>query len=464
VRLPSRAALTTSPSPRTDPRGAPRPSGLDADRAIDIDCVYMLMFPGWERELRSNRWHYASRWAKHRPVVLVQPTESGAGMHSRLEERIPDCRVLHVAAAVYAPGYLPQSVRQSAQILADMRAHGHSRPLLWLYNPELAASYGSLPAVCRLFHATENYFELTWTTPFFLAQTRAALAVSDLVVAVSDGVGASIAHEMPAAKVRTVTNGCDYHFYANAAPDPGLSNARKAFERVAVYAGNINRRLDFRLIARCARKWRRTLFALYGPVVALAGHDRADWKALGELPNVRHYAAVAPEALPGIYAAADLGLVPYKHEPWIVHGGFPLKVLEMAAAGLPVVATLMKPIENVAAAVEVCADADAFVRAAGERSRASLLAAERDELRRVCERNDYDLKFHEIASMVAAVARGANGPSERGTEVRSALPAVQGARAYLHSWLRGATKFIPVGLRSKIFPGARRVIRNWLER
>ena len=69
----------------------------------------MLMFPGWEHELRSNRWHYASRWAKHRPVVLVQPTESGAGAALAAEERIPELPYLHVAAAVYAPGYLADS-------------------------------------------------------------------------------------------------------------------------------------------------------------------------------------------------------------------------------------------------------------------------------------------------------------------------------------------------------------------
>lgn len=439
----------------TAPRAAPEPG-----TRLHADCVYMLMFPGWEGELRSNRWHFACRWAKQLPVVLVQPTETGTGTGSRLEPRISNCRVLHVAAAAYAPGYFSDSEVQTAQIIADMRAHGYSRPLLWLYNPQLAASYGAVPAVCRLFHATENYFQFPWSTDFYLAQARAVLRISDLVVTVSDGVAASIAREVPGVPLHVVTNGCDYGFYAAGTPDAGLAAERANFERIAVYAGNINWRLEFGLIARCAAALPRALFAFYGPVVGLAGRDAREWAALCRQPNVRHYGAVDPDALPGLYAAADFGLVPYKDHPWIVDNGFPLKVLEMCAAGLPVVATMMKPIEKLAGAVSVCADADAFLHAVGQRSRAVLSASEREEMLRVCVSNDYDRKFDEITSLVAGAAERAKAVSQRSDHVRSALPEVSGANARLHEWLRK----LPVDFRSRIPPGARRILRNWLER
>jgi glycosyltransferase involved in cell wall biosynthesis len=340
-----------------------------------------------------------------------------------------------------------------------MHAHRYSRPVLWLYNPQLAASYGTVPAVCRLFHATENYFQLPSSTDFFLDQARAALCISDLVVAVSDGVAASISREVPGIPISTVTNGCDHAFYAAAAADPVLAAERAGFDRIAIYAGNINWRLDFGLITGCAAAFPRTLFAFYGPVVGLAGRDRRDWAALCARSNVRHYAAVDPDVLPQLYAAADLGLVPYKNHPWIVESGFPLKVLEMGAAGLPVVTTSMKPIENLARAVAVCDDADRFLREVGRRSRAALSAPECEEMRRVCASNDYDRKFDEIAALVVGVAESANVVS-RGEQVRSALPIVNGARARLHAWLRK----VPADFRGRISPGARRILRNLLER
>jgi glycosyltransferase involved in cell wall biosynthesis len=435
---------------------APDAAELDPD----VDCVYMLMFPGWEHELRSNRWHFASRWARQRPVVLVQPTEKGRATRSTVEKRIPNCRVLHVAAAAYAPGYFAESERQSTQIAADMRSHGYSRPLLWLYNPQLAATYGALPAVCRVFHATENYFQFPWSTEFFLAQTRAALRISDLVVTVSAGVAASVLREVPAAPHATVTNGCDHAFYATNAPNAALAAERARFERIAIYAGNINWRLEFGLMARCAAALPRTLFAFYGPVIGLTGRDARAWRALRRLPNVRHYGAVDPDALPGLYAAADLGVVPYKDHPWIVDSGFPLKVLEMCAAGLPVVTTMMKPIEKLAGAVKVCGEAGAFEGAVAERSRGALSAAEREEMRHVCVTNDYDLKFGQILPLVTEIAERAKSVSMRVDQVRDSLPVVNGARARLHEWLRK----VPVDFRGKIPPGARRVLRNLLDR
>jgi glycosyltransferase involved in cell wall biosynthesis len=203
----------------------------------------------------------------------------------------------------------------------------------------------------------------------------------------------------------------------------------------------------------------RTLFAFYGPVVGLSGRDARQWAALCRQLNVRHFGAVDPDALPGLYAAADVGLVPYKGHPWIVESGFPLKVLEMCATGLPVVTTRMKPIEKLAGPVSVCADVATFTRAAAQRSRAALSPAEREEMRKVCGSNDYDLKFEQIVSLVAELAEFAK-PTTRIEQVRSGLPKVNGAKARLHEWLRK----VPVDFRGRIPPGARRILRNLLER
>jgi glycosyltransferase involved in cell wall biosynthesis len=424
----------------------------------------MLMFPDWERELRSNRWHYATRWAKRVPVVLVQPTESRQGVRSYREARIPNCRVLHVTASLHAGGYWSNVETQTGQLLGDMREHGVQRPLLWLYNPQLVGVYGCVPSVCRVFHATENYFQFAGATRFFLAQTRTALSVSDLVIAVSEGVAASIAREALSVPVHTITNGCDYAFYARAAPDPELAKTRVGFERVAVYAGNINWRLDFPLLGRCAVAFPRTFFALYGPVVGLRGQDRRDWTQLEARPNVRHFGPVKAEKLPAVYAAADVGLVPYKDDPWIVENGFPLKVLEMCAAGLPVVTSKMKPIEKLAAAITVCVDADGFISAFARRSRDALSTSQLAEMQAVCSRHDYDRKFDQVIALAAPIASETVVASPRGDEVRSALPAVTGAKAWLQGWLRGVGKIMPVQLRNRIAPRARRALQNWLER
>ena len=87
--------------------------------------------------------------------------------------------------------------------------------------------------------------------------------------------------------------------------------------------------------------------------MASTGRTSRAWKLLRAQPNVRYLGAVEPERLPGLYAASDLGLLPYKRTPLLVQSGFPLKALEMAATGVPMASTLLEPLAGLARAIRV---------------------------------------------------------------------------------------------------------------
>jgi hypothetical protein len=44
-------------------------------------------------------------------------------------------------------------------MVAHKLSRGHARPLFWLYNSWLAAPYLMTPAVGRVYHGTESYFD-----------------------------------------------------------------------------------------------------------------------------------------------------------------------------------------------------------------------------------------------------------------------------------------------------------------
>src|SRR5262245_37619801 len=231
---------------------ATEPSGQRPDASTTlpggIDCVYFLMSPGWKEELRSNRWHYATRWSRVAPVVLVQPdlppSDSGEEGVSEPEPRISNCRILHIEAQSKRQepdeGYTDSSLmimNQFVQIRGDMKTHGYHRPLLWLYNPSLVALYCALPATARIVHSTENYFEFSSIPDEWLEQLKLCLRISDLAVAVSTGVARSIAEHVAEAKIMVVSNGCDYRAYAAGKPDKELVASRHGYSRLAIYAG-----------------------------------------------------------------------------------------------------------------------------------------------------------------------------------------------------------------------------------
>jgi len=360
-----------------------------------VDSVYFLLIPGWEDELRGNRWHFAVRWAKIKPVVLVSPVLSRGDAISVPEPRIPNCRILRTQI-VGEPNQLAKAQIQLGQVLADMAEHRFSTPLLWCYNPDLAELYARVPALVRVHHASENYFDMPDRGPAYQQRLRAVVATSDLTVAVSEGVAAGLVRRIDGADVVTVSNGCDFAQYSAGKPDETLVAAGRSFARVAVYAGNINARVDFELLHDLATSNPQDLFAVYGPVKDLPRSDMGLWQKLVSLKNVIAPGAVDPDRLPNLYAAADLGIIPYRQDPWLVENGLPLKALEMCATGLPVVSSLMKPLAGMADSLVVASSASEFLDAYSKTSRARLSTSQSAELKAVSSANDYDIKFETI--------------------------------------------------------------------
>lgn len=362
-----------------------------------VDSVVFLMFPGWRQELRANRWHYARRWARHVPVTLVQPDQRRARRSLTIEPepRIDRCSILSVLEHRVGTR-MEASLAAAGQIVSHLRASGCERPLLWTYNPLLCGVLAAVPAVARVYHATENYFDFPGLPDYFLNDLRTTIRLCDMVIGVSGGVANRIQAEVPDAPVRVVSNGCDAHAYASAAPDPEIVDTRNGFSGIATFAGNINGRLDFDLLLRTAEKHPRLLLLLVGPVRDLTAKDKELWSHLVRRPNVQTLGEVDPDRLPAIYAASDLGLIPYKQERFLVENGFPLKALEMGAAGLPVVTTPLRPLEGLTGAIAVTDGPEAFVSAVERTGRHSLSESKRAELKMLCERNDYDAKFLEI--------------------------------------------------------------------
>jgi glycosyltransferase involved in cell wall biosynthesis len=410
---------------------------------LGADIVYFLMWPGWERELRSNRWHYARRWARLLPVVLVQPTEEIAGraLATRDEHRIENCRVLQVQASNFEASYLEDVLVQVGQVTADMEACDSRRALLWCYNPTLAGLYAALPAVARVFHATENYFDFEGLPRFVLDCQRTAVRISDVTVAVSEGVAAALRENVPGARIEIVTNGCDYEEYSRYRPNEHFKVATKEWERVAIYAGNINARLDFDLLERCALATPRTLYSFVGPVNGLETEDTAKWKALLRQPNVRHFKEQDPSDLPALYGSADVGIVPYRQTQVLVQNGFPLKVLEMCATGLPVVSTFMKPIVGLTEGLVVVRDHEDFLANVSSISRASLVDSQKENMSRVCRQHDYDRKFATVLSLLREMERDTN-PLEttRVDGLLLQLTAKQWKKLGVREWIQRSTR------------------------
>ena len=109
--------------------------------------------------------------------------------------------------------------------------------------------------------------------------------------------------------------------------------------------GNLNDRVDWRLLEDIARSHPEWQVVTVGPIYHASEATEAALKALRNLENFHHIPPVAQEEIPGCVAALDLCLLPYRITPATKRINS-LKIYQYLAAGKPVVASKIPAVEE----------------------------------------------------------------------------------------------------------------------
>jgi glycosyltransferase involved in cell wall biosynthesis len=225
-----------------------------------------------------------------------------------------------------------------------------------------------------------------------LAGEEAELARgADLVVAVTEPLRAKLA-ALGASRVALVRNGCDPEHFGAAA-----GRVRGSGPPVAGFFGGIHDWFDSRLLAEVARarpEWELWLVGdtYLGEVEPLYG--LANVHLLGELPY---------GDLPRVASHWDAGIIPFKVTP-LTRATETVKVYEMLAAGLPVVATELPELRRLAPMVAVAAGAAEF--AACLDAALAAPAAAREACREAARSHSWLERFLALRRAMAAVEDG----------------------------------------------------------
>jgi len=162
------------------------------------------------------------------------------------------------------------------------------------------------------------------------------------------------------------------------------------------YAGNLSERVDVGLLRHVAASHPAWSVVLIGSAHAGGAVD-----ALGDLPNV-HRLGVRPYPRVRDYVRHfDVALLPHVDTP-LTRSMAPLKLGTYCAEGVPVVATRVATLGPLAEAIDVAADADAFV-AAIERALAAPPDAERAHRRaEILAANGWERRAEQVLALLDA--------------------------------------------------------------
>ncbi|MBA2653510.1 MAG: glycosyltransferase [Gammaproteobacteria bacterium] len=353
-----------------------------------FDAVIMLTWSDWKTELRSNRYHYASRFCKFLPVIFVQPDLLTEKYYYEKTE-LANVFILHVSRKF--------SQKQSFILNQALRAKNIIKPLVWVYNCRFSKVIANLWSPLVVYHATEDYFchsphQIT-SASILYPDMMDTLQQVDLLVSVSAGVEKSFIEQGKyAGKHITITNGCDFKFYY----EKRLSLTENS-NNIILYQGNINSKLDYPLLLELATRMPEYEFWFCGKVSG----NNSQWKDLIKKSNVKYFGTLNCDELKIKMYQAAVGIIPFQTSEYIEHS-FPLKAFEYLACGLPVVSVPIESLQHYKDVFHFAVNVNEFelsIKAALISSRDKNLIESRQS---VASEQDYDLKFSALCKSLAS--------------------------------------------------------------
>ncbi len=364
-----------------------------------FDAVVMLTWSNWKTEPRSNRYHYASRFALELPVLFAQQTELDPTVV------IPQSQVLFIEASGH-PGIdlvhvdTRSEERSVQEFLGFLRARGIKRPFVWVYNTlgfaAIAEALRRTGSAFVVYHATEDYFTRSKIAPLmsgFSDSVRAACQRAHVVIGVSDKVTNVYLQETGVGQAfKTVANGCDALFARRIVDSCELPPRER---RVAIYQGGVNSRLDFALLHNLIHRLPHWDFWFCGK----EDNQIVEWNILKSHPNVTAFGDLSPQALGEKVHQATVGLIPFVQDDWI-KGSFPLKAFEYVSYGLPVVSVPISALEEFPELFSFATNGEQFALALEQVSPSRYDALSIQRRLEFAQSNDYDVRFEKMQEIV----------------------------------------------------------------
>ncbi len=293
--------------------------------------------------------HLLSRLARHMPVVYIEePVRDRGEPWLEVIDAAPGVQVLRVHLNSEAAGFHDAHLAVMRTLLAPTLAK-HAGSVAWFYTPMALPLLADLETSAIVYDCMD---ELTGfhQAPRQLAQReRALLQRADVVF--TGGPSLYRAKRSLHPSVHCFPSSVDAAHFARALEVPSTPHPLHAAIRAPRlgYYGVIDERFDAALVAAVADADPHWQVVLVGPIV------KVDPQSLPRRPNI-HYLGMQPyDALPGLLADWDVGLIPFAHNE-STRFVSPTKVLEYMAAEKPIVSTGIRDIVDPYAGVVAIAD------------------------------------------------------------------------------------------------------------
>jgi glycosyltransferase involved in cell wall biosynthesis len=249
-------------------------------------------------------------------------------------------------------------VRRHARLFAAaMAQRGDERSIAYVFHPSFLPYVEGLRSCRVVYHADDRFTGMPGSTTGLADLERALCERADRIFAVTPGVSAALG-KAASGKTLIVPNGADAEAYGRARASAVPAQLAAIPRPRVAYAGSLNEKIDFALIARLAR----ARPAIHWLLIGLVGTDRhlsaGTRAALGEcsrLANVHFLGEKDYRDLPAYCAHVDANAMFYRTDGdgwW--RDIYPLKLHECLSTGRPLLSSDTAAVREFARVVAIC--------------------------------------------------------------------------------------------------------------
>ena len=348
-----------------------------------FDAIVMLTWSDWFTEPVSNRYHYATRFAKHLPVIFVQPDKEDGGGYQFEETNIENIVVLHIGV-----NYTEKQKNSLDQALYSKKVF---KPLLWIYNLHFADYLKERYAPLKIFHATEDYLEMKDVRKFFEGNIRKILGEIDLMVAVSKKVLDNYnSLGIETYETLLLPNGVDYKIWSLTEEEKQeIQSSDK--KNILLYQGGVNNRLNFKLL-------KELLNIMPDWQLWMCGKNDGSTEVkefLNAHKNITYFGEKEINEVRNLCKQAVIGLIPFKQLPKI-YNSMPLKTFEYLSTGLPVVSIHIEELQKFPDVIDIASTAEEFKESIIRNAPLRCNIEHMNKCLDIARLQDYDCRFEQL--------------------------------------------------------------------
>ena len=289
----------------------------------------------------------------------------------------------------------------------QLRRMGTGPIVVYVFHPRYLRFVEQMQADLVVYSPFDLFSKMPDWTEEKNAEENRLLDLCDLVITSSEPTRSAL-QQKTTKPVFCVLNGVDASFFeAGSALPPPADLAAIPRPRIG-YVGSLNRKVDFSLIHNIAIREPSWQLVFIGPEGNFDDATRVAMEQCRQLPNVHFLGPKPVQDLPMCMGALDVGLMCYRKDTW-ADFGYPLKLHEYLASGLPVVSTPLQSIRDCEEWIETADDEQswrsAIARALNGHGR-STPEARRAEARR----NTWDARVATINDLLTAAINGTLEP------------------------------------------------------